>query len=215
MADTEATLGKVTAFVTRPGPHGPELLLLEHPYAGIQIPAGTVEESETPERAVLREVREETGLQNVRIVAYIGHRDEAPPGATHVIAQTTRVYARPDRSSFHWAELRRGIRVTAERREGAFTQVTYEEWDRFPNPTYVTYRITGWVPSQALCATMRRHFFHLALEGEAPREWAHDADSHTFRLFWAPLGSLPPVVEPQSEWVPYVRDELGYGFGGG
>ena len=39
MADAEPTLGKVTAFVTRLGPHGAELLLLEHPYAGIQVQA--------------------------------------------------------------------------------------------------------------------------------------------------------------------------------
>ncbi len=33
---------KLTAFVTRPTSNGYELLLFEHPTAGIQIPAGTV-----------------------------------------------------------------------------------------------------------------------------------------------------------------------------
>ena len=36
-----ATLEKVTAFVIRSTAHGEELLLCEHPTAGIQIPAGT------------------------------------------------------------------------------------------------------------------------------------------------------------------------------
>ena len=34
---------KVTAFVTQEAPQGVELLLFEHPHAGIQLPAGTVE----------------------------------------------------------------------------------------------------------------------------------------------------------------------------
>ena len=36
------TTEKVTAFVIRTANHRAELLLFEHPYAGIQIPAGTV-----------------------------------------------------------------------------------------------------------------------------------------------------------------------------
>lgn len=52
---------KVLAYITR----GDELLVFEHagnPDAGIQVPAGTVEPGESLEKAVLREVQEETGL---------------------------------------------------------------------------------------------------------------------------------------------------------
>ena len=49
-------LEKVTAFVTRPRTTGTELLLFRHPNAGIQLPAGTVDLSESPVEAVLREV---------------------------------------------------------------------------------------------------------------------------------------------------------------
>ena len=35
-------LPKVTAFVTRQGAHGTELLLFKHPNAAIQLPAGTI-----------------------------------------------------------------------------------------------------------------------------------------------------------------------------
>ena len=45
---------KVTAFITRETEYGCQLLLFEHPFAGIQIPAGTVEPSESPEKAVIR-----------------------------------------------------------------------------------------------------------------------------------------------------------------
>ena len=60
-------LPKVTAFVTRTGQDGTKLLLFRHPNAGIQIPAGTVEEGEMLEQAALREVAEETGLEDVRV----------------------------------------------------------------------------------------------------------------------------------------------------
>jgi 8-oxo-dGTP pyrophosphatase MutT (NUDIX family) len=77
-------LPKVTAFITRAAPGGRDLLLFRHPTAGVQIPAGTVEEGEAIERAVLREVAEETGLENVRLVTLIGQRAEMPDYATHM-----------------------------------------------------------------------------------------------------------------------------------
>ncbi len=52
------------------------------PEAGIQVPAGTVQDGESPEAAVLREAAEETGLRALEIEAYLGSRDyEFPQGA--------------------------------------------------------------------------------------------------------------------------------------
>ena len=75
------TARKVLAYVTR----GRRLLVFrqpESPEAGIQVPAGTVEEGEGPEVAVLREAREETGLDGLRLDAFLGAlrigADEAP-----------------------------------------------------------------------------------------------------------------------------------------
>ncbi len=72
-------INKVLAYVTR----GDELLVFRHrdfPEAGIQVPAGTVEEGESPNDAVLREVYEESGLDQVRIVRLLGSylHDAAP-----------------------------------------------------------------------------------------------------------------------------------------
>ena len=44
----------------------------DHPDAGTQVPAGTVEKGETLEEAVLREAKEETGLEGLEIIAYLG-----------------------------------------------------------------------------------------------------------------------------------------------
>lgn len=58
-----------------PGLTGASLLVFEHvdaPEAGVQVPAGTIAEGETPEQTALREVAEETGLTGVRIVRKVG-----------------------------------------------------------------------------------------------------------------------------------------------
>jgi 8-oxo-dGTP pyrophosphatase MutT (NUDIX family) len=52
---------KVVAYITRRG----SLLVFEHtqfPEAGVQVPAGTITPGEIPEKAILRECSEETGL---------------------------------------------------------------------------------------------------------------------------------------------------------
>jgi ADP-ribose pyrophosphatase YjhB (NUDIX family) len=199
---------KVTAFVTRPAEPGPDLLLFEHPQAGIQIPAGTVEAQETPEEAVLREVREETKLSPLTSTRYLGCEEQRLPEGQWIIAEPTRVYARPDVTSFDWAHLRRGIRVAAGRKANRFLQITYEEFDRVPDPRYLTMSITGWVPNDVLADTRRRHFFHLEYLGPSEERWTVFADNHLFTLFWAPLLALPQIIHPQDKWVEVLRREF-------
>ena len=60
----------------RPGPDAPaadvRILLLQHEAGKWMLPKGTIEAGETPEAVALREVAEETGLRNVRIVRDLG-----------------------------------------------------------------------------------------------------------------------------------------------
>ncbi len=102
---TRNVLEKVTAFVTRSGPTGQELLLFRHPHAGIQLPAGTVEEGETPEQAVLREAMEETGLSNLRLGSLLGRHEQALPENFHAVLRSTTVYSRADPMGFDWARI--------------------------------------------------------------------------------------------------------------
>ena len=62
---------KVFAYVT----NRDRLLVFEHvdhPDAGVQVPAGTLERGESPREGVLREAFEETGLTGLRIVRFLG-----------------------------------------------------------------------------------------------------------------------------------------------
>jgi 8-oxo-dGTP diphosphatase len=80
---------KVLAYVT----HGGRLLVFRRPEseAGIQVPAGTIEEGEEPIDAVLREAREETGLEDLTVDAFLGEsvrtfpepRPDFPSGVTY------------------------------------------------------------------------------------------------------------------------------------
>jgi 8-oxo-dGTP pyrophosphatase MutT (NUDIX family) len=204
-----AVIEKVTAFVIRSSSHREELLLIAHPHGGIQIPAGTVEANEALDAAALREAREETGLTGLEIICYLGARDDPPlPGHVFVCENTT-VFSRPDSHSFDWATLPRGAMVKLERGDGGYTQVTFEELDRWPDSNYVTYRISGWVPNEALAPGRTRHFYQLACRHATEETWEVDIVYHRFRLFWAPLDDLPEIVSPQVEWLDVLWRERG------
>ncbi len=192
---------KVTALVTCRHQARDYLLIFRHPYVGIQIPAGTVEEGEDLSDAARREAQEETGLADFGPGRYLGVRKEALPERLRLMATTAYAYARPDVTSFCWASLRRGIAVRVERQEGDFVQVTYEEWDRLEKPQYVTYCISGWVPIHTLATHQERHFYHFEVTGDPAQRWEVETDNHRFRLFWAPLDDLPEIVWTQASWV--------------
>jgi 8-oxo-dGTP diphosphatase len=62
---------RVVAYITRERHGRTELLTIEHrdlPEAGLQVPAGRVDPGETLEQGVHREVAEETGLHDVRVI---------------------------------------------------------------------------------------------------------------------------------------------------
>ena len=50
----------------------PAILILKHESGKWMLPKGTIEPGETPEGVALREVREETGISRVRVVADLG-----------------------------------------------------------------------------------------------------------------------------------------------
>ena len=140
---------KVTALVTRERDGVKELLLFKHPTAGIQIPAGTVEDGEMPDTAVMREVYEETGLRDVKIDKSLGCIENELEENERVVAKTTQVYTNPSLSSnVYKEELTRGLTVNYNSTHAGFTHVSYVEYESVSDPSRIRCNITGWVPSE-------------------------------------------------------------------
>jgi len=76
------TLHKVVACVVRYQDEFSEILAFKHPppLGDCQIPKGTVEEKEDFENATLRELHEESGLTNCRIIKELGSFEVICPG---------------------------------------------------------------------------------------------------------------------------------------
>jgi 8-oxo-dGTP diphosphatase len=65
---------KVYAYIT----HANRVLIFRHNQfheAGLQVPGGTVKTGEALEAAILREAAEESSLEGLKIVSYLGSRD--------------------------------------------------------------------------------------------------------------------------------------------
>ena len=88
---------------------GTELLLFEHPHAGIQLPAGTVEAGEAHAVAAAREAYEETGLADLPPGRLLATVSETLPAERYMVVSTT-ACTRPDPTSFNWASIRNGLR---------------------------------------------------------------------------------------------------------
>ncbi len=68
---------KAFAYVTHRDARGERLLVFSHPNApgaGIQVPAGTLEAGESPAAGALREAREESGLDCLELVGFLGEQ---------------------------------------------------------------------------------------------------------------------------------------------
>jgi 8-oxo-dGTP pyrophosphatase MutT (NUDIX family) len=73
---------RVVAYVTRVRDGQTELLVFEdrkHPHMGVQVPAGRLDPGEELEAGLLRELAEETGLEDVRIIRELPGFEEHYP----------------------------------------------------------------------------------------------------------------------------------------
>lgn len=107
---------RVAAYVIRRRTAS-ELLVFDHvgmPEAGTQIPAGGVRPAEQRERAVLREVAEETGLTATTLVGQIAVEDKPHPDTQQPRRTTFFLVRAPDGSPDAWEHRVHGNGVDAD-----------------------------------------------------------------------------------------------------
>ena len=202
---------KVTAFITRTGRQGQQqLLLFQHPQAGVQIPAGTVDAGEDWQTAVLREATEETGLTQLTIHRYLGQIENELAAGEAILNQDCQILSQPDEQSLPFAPFfSRGMTLQVGERNGRFRHITYLEYDQLPTPQSITLYINGWLPEERLCWHKTRHYVHLHCHQATPDQWSLPSDrSHIFAPFWANLKPNPSVISPQNRWLDDVYQQL-------
>ena len=199
----EPVLEKVTALITRGTGAGQEVLVFQHPSASIQIPAGTVEEGEDIETALWREVREETGLTDLTLLARLGEETVALPSDRRVLLRTVPMLSEPAAASpVLGLTLRRGLWVNETAVRSGWAQVRFEEYEARGAALVVSGATTGWVPSDALTRRVVRHFFHLEAHSPTPDLWRQEGEPGCeFVLYWVPLTHDPGLVSGQAEWL--------------
>jgi 8-oxo-dGTP diphosphatase len=97
---------KVVAYITRAGKHDrPELLVFDHrdyPEAGTQVPAGTVDQGESVEDALHREIEEETGLRGCERIAKLAVYDWEHPVSHNTHERHIYHLAAPEGTADQW-----------------------------------------------------------------------------------------------------------------
>jgi len=201
-------LKKVTCFITRGSGEATELLVFDHGTAGTQVPAGTVEEGEEFEVGALREAREESGLERLRLVGFLGEEEEDLGENKPVALETVHLRARPVVEGWPtvWS-VRRGFRVRVVDREGAFVRVVYEE----SGPGYVLGRLEGWAPASAFTTRELRRFYHFRPEAATADRWHIVDEGHHLDVRWLALSDGAQLVERQRRWLERYAARLGQG----
>lgn len=204
---------KVTALITRDTPRGRDLLVFYRPDDGMtQLPAGTVEDDESLDDAVLRETAEETGLTAVRVIRKLGTFSQ-PLEPDALLALDTHLLCIAPGEVNGAFSIRRGLLVHVQETAPEWSRVLYREYNYDPitETTVTAWEEIGWVPTRILTDHSERHFYHLTPTEPTPERWTiidGGDNDRLLELYWTPLDGDPVIVPKQRWWVEQFRDDL-------
>lgn len=88
----EPTAGGVVFRYSKKTPNQVEILLIQDSKGRWTIPKGHIEEGETARQTAEREIREETGLQQMKVGAWLGKINFRYRRASSLVLMTTEIY---------------------------------------------------------------------------------------------------------------------------
>lgn len=196
-------------FVTRQQGRKVELLVLQHPAGLKQVPAGTVEWGETPERAALRQAGQESGLEDLRFIRALGLVEQALADPQRAVLRTTKVFDAPasDASSAGHG-LRRGTLVVVTSYVDKFAGIVHEERNPYWEPPNIHKTVSGYVRTSLLSDRIHWHLFHLSAAGATQAKWRTAVDEYAYDWCWVPLEPRPELHPLQQSWLDRVYPSL-------
>lgn len=177
---------KVTVFAMA----GSKVLVFDHPSAGTQFPAGTVDPDETSEAAAIRELSEETGLlvSSVFCVGELETRREDGIAYTLCGIQSDEGITWP-----------RGYRVLPQSMEDGQIHYTRQDVDYNQTPPKLLGESQGVTSSADLSYQVSRSFWVAEVEFKSAWDWVGD-DENTWRCYFAEPADVTPFGE-QRTWL--------------
>ena len=203
-------LNKVTAYVTRNGKNGKELLVFQHPSTGLQLPAGTVEDGEEPAVAVVREVAEETGILDAEILCLLDAEVTLLPDRQRAVRNPSPLLARPqaDAATIEMVG-RSGFLLDVGELDGLYRQVTHRDYEFVDNAFVPVRSVDGWMLDEELTQQIVRHHYELRTPSPTPDRWAHSAEGEfDCELYWTEIGEDIGLAASNKAWLRFVIDKL-------
>jgi 8-oxo-dGTP pyrophosphatase MutT (NUDIX family) len=203
----ERFLEKIGCFAVRRSNEGVELLVIRHPTAGTQVPAGTVDPDELCRSAALREFHEETGVEgsSARLMARI--EKACAPNHGVLVATPVNPSDVVQTGLEKDLRLRRGLPVRIlDERDGQI-RVIYEERDYNLDPPAVINSVAGWIGATDVARRIVRELYRVDIDDVTQSRWAFFADGQNWTLEWTPIDTVQLFGEQQT-WLDALRTEL-------
>jgi 8-oxo-dGTP pyrophosphatase MutT (NUDIX family) len=181
---------KVTCLITRLADGVDELVVFDHPLAGVQLPAGTSLPGEDPSNAALREGWEETGIPGLAVRARLNELIESVTGSGDGRLAADVVVDDQPFTRGHAAT------VIDAREDELLVEVVGKR---------------GWIAADAFADEVVRHVLQLESDVSMPSEWwvvTPDGEGLCWRCRWVPLHSELGLVDGQAHWVTDVIDRV-------
>jgi ADP-ribose pyrophosphatase YjhB (NUDIX family) len=199
-------IGIVVAFITRETTGKRQLVAFRKPREGTQLITGGIEDGETPENALLRVIREQSGL-DVENVTQLDAVEQTLEGNDRVVTEACTVELEPGDSARGIARLKRGSPVEIiEVEAGGYKRVSsvFKLEDGALRPDL---RYAGYLKDKLLTDRIRTYLFQVKTNTPTEDQWTYKVnDFRSTDFYWADMDV--ELIPPQQAWLDRVRDRL-------